>query len=370
MKVGFYIDYFNAENPGGRTSYVINIIRQLQKYEELDLYLISLNKFDHPIFHENKLIILPKIPILNLTKLKNQKLDIIHFNRIPVLPTEVTIYFLIKNVKKVASLHGEAIYVVPELYDYTSVYFKNYLRFIEPRLSKKMDAILPVSKSLGDRLLQYYKAPKNKYHAIYNGLDHDLFKHVEKSNIILKEKYGIEKDFILHVSNYSIQKNPITILKTFENLVNNEGMDLDLIIIGRKWSEKIDRFLIDIKPKLKNRIKIMGSIDHKELPIFYSAAKLLFSPSYHETFGFPNIEAMACGTPVVTSNVYSIPEITGGAAVLHEPDDIKGFVTSIKSILQNNEICENLVRKGLENAKRFNWEKSAEELFKIYNQLV
>ncbi|HEY0089335.1 MAG TPA: glycosyltransferase family 1 protein [Candidatus Lokiarchaeia archaeon] len=369
MKIGFYINEFDPKNPGGPTTYQINIIKELKKNKDFDIYLIANKKIDHQIFKENKAIILPKLPLFNLLKIKKYDLDVIHFNYVPYLPTEVFICLFMKKIKKVATLHGDGLYVVPELFDYLNPFLKNYCRFIQPRLINKFDALLPVSLTLGERLLKYFKTPKDKYHTIYNGLNYELFKHVENAKTIMKEKYGLEKDFILHVSNYSIQKNPKVLLKTFEKLVDEEGLDLDLVIAGELWKEKINIFLTEISPNVKQRIKIIGSVPQNNLPVFYSAAKLLFSPSYHETFCFPNIEAMACGTPVVTSNVYSLPEITGGAALLRDPNDLSGFVTAIKSILINDDLRRDIIRKGLNNAKRFSWEKSGEEIAKIFNQL-
>jgi len=372
MKIGFFIGYLKSkeENIGGPWSYTVNLVRHLIKFKNLEIYLISHKRGSHPIYDETKTILLPNLPFVNLIELKNLNLDIIHFNYIPLTFRKISIFLFLKNVKKVVTIHGDEIYTIPELYDYGPPFLKWYCPFIEPRICKKTDALLPVSQNLCSRLLEHWKVSETKFHTVYNGIDHDTFKPIKNAHTKIREKYGLDNEFILHISNFSIKKNPKTLIKTFEKLVTEENINMDLVIVGGRWKENINRFLLDISPSVKQKIKLIGSVPLSDLPIFYSAAQLFFFPTYHETFGFPNVEAMACGTPVISSNVYSVPEITGNAALLCDPEDISGFMATIKTVLEDNNLRKNMIRAGLKNAKRFTWENSAKEVAMIYNQII
>lgn len=370
MKIGLYAKYLSAINLGAPRYYFVNLAMQLLKCKNVDLYLIYDKMGDHPLYSETQKVMLPRLPILNVLELRRQKLDLIHFNALPTTPRELSIALFMKNVKKVATIHGDIIYANPRLYDYGRSYMANYKRFMQPKVSRWLDMLMPVSRNLGSRLLQYWSVSEKKLRPIHHGIDHDIFKPIADSKKRVIQKYGLERDFILHLSNYSLRKNPSGLLNTYEQLID-EGVDLDLVIIGKRWKEGIHEFLSNINSeKVRQKIKVFGSLPLGDLPLFYAAAKLFFFPSYHENFGFPNVEAMACGTPVVTAKVYSIPEVTGDAAILCDPDNVSGFVSAIKSVLEDENLRDRMIRKGLDNAKKFTWEKCAKETVEVYKEVI
>lgn len=369
MKIGLYIGYLmSGSNPGAPKHYLISLARQLIRYEDIDLHLITDKMGDHPLYSEEKLIMLPRLPILNTLELAKHKLDLIHFNFVPVTPGLLSIIFLTGKARKVCTVHGDIFYAEPSLSNYGDSYYTHYVRLIQPRVSKWFDMIMPVSANLGDRLAQHWEISKDKLRPVHHGIDHDIFRPIPDAKTKVMQKYGLERDFILHVSNYSLRKNPSGLLSTFEQLVE-DGVNVDLVITGNRWREKIQQFP-KRNLKVTQRIKVLGSVPIEDLPLFYSAAQLFFFPTYHENFGFPNIEAMACGAPVVTSKVYSVPEVTGDAAILCDPDSVSDFVTAIRHVLEDDNLRNEMIGKGLEHARRFTWEKCAKETIEVYKEVM
>lgn len=179
-----------------------------------------------------------------------------------------------------------------------------------------------------------------------------VFKKQKKSLINkLKKKYRIYTDYLLAVGVGS-RKNTERIIEAFEKV---HTRDLKLIIIGRKTSD-FDQ---------KRGVRFTGHVPYEELPVFYSGAKALLYPSLYEGFGLPILEAMACGTPVVTSNISSMPEVAGRAAVLVDPYKVDSIFEGIEEALKSKE---GLVKRGAVHVKQFSWEKTARETLKVYNE--
>jgi glycosyltransferase involved in cell wall biosynthesis len=224
--------------------------------------------------------------------------------------------------------------------------------------------LIAVSYDLKRRLVKFLRIPDSKVKVIHEGIS-PLYRQLPDASYV-KEKYAISRPFIFHVSNLSPKKNPQTLLKTFSELIK-DGYDLQLVIAGARWSNKSVNNIHN--PELTRRIKTLGYVPEQDLVSLYNTAELFFFPTLHETFGFPVLEAMACGTPVVTSNAYSIPEISGDTAILCPPLDYMAFKNAIERILQDAETRKEMISKGLENAKKFSWKKCAEETLKVYKQL-
>lgn len=141
------------------------------------------------------------------------------------------------------------------------------------------------------------------------------------------------------------------------------------MISGDGWNHPNVISLIN-RFDLSKRVKLIGYAPKEDVILLYNAAEVVFQPSFHENFGFPIVESMACGTPVISSNVYSIPEVSGNAALLYDPNDYEGFVNGIKMILKDKKLRKDLIKKGFENVKRFSWERCAKETYSLYRELI
>ena len=363
MRIGLYIPGIDKPLITGPTKYQINLARALAYLNEIELSLLHHRNVYLPNIKAKHIIINDKKPILWEVKLRKCNLDIIHFNLIPT--TTRRIFFPILNCKKVATVHGDLHWLRETFADYNRPDYR-IRRLMEPWVSKFMDAIIVVSNDLKRRLAQHLKAPETKTEVVHEGVS-SAYKPL-KNVTHIREKYHISRPFIFHVSNLSPKKNPQALLKTFNQLIK-KGLDLELVIAGARWTSRYVKSTIE-KLNLAPKIKILGYIPEQDLIYLYNAAELFFYPSLHETFGFPVLEAMACGTPVVTSNAYAIPEIAGDAATLCDPYDYGEFLNAIEQVLEGKKLRKEMIMKGLKNAKRFSWEKCAKETTKIYKQLL
>ncbi|RLE99339.1 MAG: hypothetical protein DRJ59_08060 [Thermoprotei archaeon] len=121
---------------------------------------------------------------------------------------------------------------------------------------------------------------------------------------------------------------------------------------------------------LQDHVRMLGWVPKEDLVALYNGAEMLLFPSLHENFGFPIVEAMACGCPVVTSNTYAVPEIVGNAAILCDPYDYNCFVDAILKILSDSQTREKIVKKGLERAKLFNWDVHIDRIVNVYSRVA
>ena len=174
--------------------------------------------------------------------------------------------------------------------------------------------------------------------------------------------------FLLAVGTIEPRKNLAMLLDVLK-AVDNGGEDLKLVVAGRKgWLSGpfFDRLR---DTGMEDRVVLTGPLADEALASLYGAARMFLFPSLYEGFGLPGLEAMACGTPVVCSNVSSLPEVAGDAAILLPPLDTWAWVEAIRGLLSNAELQRNLIAKGIDRAKGFTWEKTAERTWDVYERV-
>ncbi len=231
---------------------------------------------------------------------------------------------------------------------------------------KKAIRIIAVSQATKNDLIQYLHIPKERISVVYPGVDHDLFRPVPERIY--------QKPYLLFVGSEHPRKNLSVVLKAFSRLKREPRFsDLRLVkvsLAGGRETEfrKKTLELIDALD-LHRDVLFTEFVPEADLPVYYSGARVLLLPSLYEGFGLPALEAMACGCPVITSAITSLPEVVGEAGIKVDPYDIDGFTRSIRQVLTDDELRNNMVRKGLERAKEFSWEKAAEETRRVYMEV-
>jgi glycosyltransferase involved in cell wall biosynthesis len=182
-------------------------------------------------------------------------------------------------------------------------------------------------------------------------------------------RYGITRPYLLYLGGINARKN-ITQLFTAYARIRERHPDLLLVVGGkRQWrTGEIDAAFRRLD--LASHVHFTGYVADGDLPALYSAAELFVFPSLYEGFGLPPLEAMACGTPVVTSNVSSLPEAVGDAALTVDPYDVGELVLAIDRLLTDEMLRADLRRRGLERASRFTWARTARETLAIYEQVL
>lgn len=336
IKVGF--DISQVAHNGGVGVYTQNLAEDLSKIPLLDMtfFYSSLRKPYQGNLKNVKKFKLPptlfevlfnKIRTVGIEKFLGP-IDIYHSSdwvQPPSKSKKVTTYHDVIPLKYPKWSHPKIVSV-----------HKKRLELVE----KEIDMVIAVSETTKKDLMELSNIPSEKITVIYEGVGKEFKKYSETEINKFREKYNLPLDFVLAFGGIGERKNL--------DRIKTACTDLNLIITGES---------IPYLPK-------------EELPLLYNAASLLIYTTLYEGFGLPIVEAMACGTPVLTSNISSMPEIAGNAALLVDPFDTKAIKTRINELLSNSKLRQNLMEKGLKRSEDFSWEKTAMETAKVYERLM
>jgi glycosyltransferase involved in cell wall biosynthesis len=263
---------------------------------------------------------------------------------------------------------------IVNIYDLSYVLFsdcftKERLRDIRYKVGcsiKRTEKIITGSESTKSDIIRFLNVAGEKIEVTRFGLE-EKFHPVDNEELIpIREKYHLPERFILFVGTIEPRKNILNLVHAFHRL----GRDAGLVIAGRKgWLFK--EIFKEVRwLNLGERIIFLDYVPETDLPLLYNAASVFVYPSLYEGFGFPPLEAMACGVPVITSDKSSLPEIVGDAGILINPEDTGEIREAIISVLDDGSLRRKMVRKGLKRAKQFSWKKCAEETLKLYREVA
>ncbi|NCC73346.1 MAG: glycosyltransferase family 1 protein [Sphingobacteriia bacterium] len=245
-----------------------------------------------------------------------------------------------------------------------------YRRFVVRRIFKSAKNIITVSKFEEDHILKLFPALSGKLHVVYNGVGRH-FRPVTDPELLstAREKYHLPDRYLMFLGNTDPKKNSENTIVAFARAVQTGNLDYHLVVgdfdreIVKKYLEKAG---LDV---LISRIHFPGYINNTDMPALISMADFYLYPSKRESFGIPIIEAMACGTPVITSNTSSMPEVGGDAALYVDPFSPENMVEKILEMAGDEKLRKTLKRKGLAQAEKFSWEESAKKLLNLYTDL-
>lgn len=243
----------------------------------------------------------------------------------------------------------------------------NRLMLKSVAMVKKADAVICVSEWSKEEAIKLLSLDPKRTFAIHNGLDHEIFKPYDKRQVRKELKLPEDAKIILHVGAETPRKNVLGLMQASAR-VKNQLPNAFLVRLGEKTKEVADK----IKEfGLEGSINYLQEIKDEEVAKLYSSADVLVLPSFEEGFGLPIIEAMACGTPVVTSNCGAMKEIADDAAILADSKDIDSIAKAIKFVLTlPASEYEKLVNKGIERAKEFSWQKCAKSTLDVYEKVL
>lgn len=239
--------------------------------------------------------------------------------------------------------------------------FYYYYRFLIPQITKNSLKIVTISKFSKNEIMNLLNISEHKIKVIYCGVDEKFINHTI-ANAAVSNKY---KNYILAVSSLDPRKNFKNLISAFKKLALP---DTQFVIVG---SENRVFANNELKKFINTRnIVFTGYVSDKELIALYKNAKLFVFPSLYEGFGLPPLEAMACGCPVVVSNVASLPEVCGDAAYYVDPYNVESIAEGMQKVLTDDTLRQSLIQKGIERAKLFSWEKSAKEHIKVFKEVL
>lgn len=253
----------------------------------------------------------------------------------------------------------------PSLYQEMGWYYR---RFVVPRILKKCKKIITVSQFECGRIREALHLPKEQITAVYNGYN-TYFKKNEILDENIIQKYISCKDFLFFLGNTDPKKNTARTLKAYSLYLKKSSAKRPLLIADLK-EEYIDTLLQQEGiGDIKSYLYYPGYIANKDLATLYNAAFAFLYPSLRESFGIPMLEAMACGTPIVTSNVSAMPEVAGKDAVLIDPQNPQEIADALLNLENDAIFYQQQVEYSLERVKLFSWKYTAEEYVKIYGSI-
>lgn len=246
-----------------------------------------------------------------------------------------------------------------------------YARTMMSMSAKRAQRILTVSQASKDDILHYLGVPAAKVEVIYNALDERLAAPPTDEDITrVRDRFLLTSPFILYAGNIKPHKNVDRLIEAYSILRRRGVEDVKLLIIGDELSKYPNLRRLVHRFQLHGHVRFLGFVPDATLAVLYRLAAVFVFPSLHEGFGLPPLEAMAAGTPVITSNVSSLPEVVGDAAVLIDPMDAGAIADAMVRVLGDDALRSELVRRGRERVKVFSWERSVARVRQVYGELV
>jgi len=274
------------------------------------------------------------------------------------------------KLRKVVTVHDLAFlehpeYAVPEL--------AAYLKKVVPEAVEAADVVASVSQTTRQTLIEHFQTPLEKITLVPNGI-RAYFRRITDPVLLeaTRHKFGLKSPLVLGVGTQEPRKNHLGLIKAFHKAVStgNKSTRPAMLALagGSGWLyEETEQIVAELK--LEKKVRFLGRVSDLELMMLYSLADVFVFPSFYEGFGVPPLEAMACGTPVITSNTSSLPEVVGDAAIMVNPHKINEIASAINRVLENKQLQEDLRQKGYTRAAHFTWFRSAQKMLSIYQQL-
>src|SRR4030095_13534845 len=359
---------------GGNETYISNLIKSLAEIDGENLYTIYLAdagaaaqwRESFTTRYKNfSLRLLPpptplvRVPVYLTYELFRRPVDVLHvqytappFCRVPVVVT----------------IHDLAFERMPETFTRRGSF---QLKLTVRRTAKKAARIATVSEYSRQDLLDIYKLPPEKVVVTYNGVESSFTPQPSVPNEAegVRRRFGVSRDFLLAVGSLQPRKNLVRLIRAYARLRSErEDFRSQLVIVGRKLWLASAIFDEVKRQRWADDVILTGYVADEDLPALYRAARAFVYPSLFEGFGLPPLEAMACGTPVVTSDVSSLPEITGDAALLIDPNDERALANALIEVVNNARLRAELREKGIAQAKKFTWRDAAEKTLRLYQE--
>lgn len=280
--------------------------------------------------------------------------------------------------KKIITFHDLSFERYPGFFSRRKRLWQRFLMAAQQE-AKKADKIIAVSRSTKDDLINLYGLEPGKIRVIYSGVGKQFrpikngsvaLKLTAQSTVKLKKKYNLPDRFVLYFGTIEPRKNLIGLIKAFELLKRQgkRGSQIKLVIAGTNgWLYK-DILKTAQESKYRRDIIFTGFIEDKDKPYLYNLAELFVYPSFFEGFGFPPLEAMACGLPTIVSHTSSLPEVVGQGALMIDPYNIDELAWAMEMALTDSNLKERLIKKGIAQAKKFSWSKCARQTLKVLTE--
>jgi glycosyltransferase involved in cell wall biosynthesis len=246
-----------------------------------------------------------------------------------------------------------------------------YARAMMTVAARRATKILTVSHASKEDILHFLGVPSEKVEVIYNGLDQRLAASPTPEDIArVRDRFMLTSPFVLYTGNIKPHKNVDRLIEAYAILRQGGHEDVKLLIIGEEISRFPNLRRLVHRHQLHGQVRFFGFVPDATLSVLYRLASVFVFPSLYEGFGLPPLEAMAAGVPVVTSNVSSLPEVVGDAALLIDPLDPNAIAAAMARVLDEPALRADLIRRGHERARAFSWTRSVDRIRQVYTELA
>ncbi len=354
----------------GIGTYVRNLLRQLARQDQATDYVVLCRPQDREYVAElgaNLRAVPESAPPYSVREQYRLPL-VLTRERITLFHAPHYVLPLLTPCRSVVTIHDCIHLMFPQYLPNRLAYA--YARTVLWAAVRRSDRILTVSETSKRDILRFFNVSAAKVEVIPNGID-DRFNRVPSADEVarVRERYQLHDPFLLYAGNIKPHKNLERLIAAF-HLVRQRGFDqLKLLIIGNEVSKYPTLRHTVHHHKLHTQVRFLGFVPDQMLAILYRLADVFVFPSLYEGFGLPPLEAMASGTPVVTSNVSSLPEVVGDAALLVDPYDPGSIADAIERLLTDPALRADLAARGLVRARAFSWERSVRRIREIYQEV-
>ena len=300
--------------------------------------------------------------------LQKHECDLVHIPNLFSVPRALpcpyvmTVHDMLEHMSRARDRHGVL----------RSLYFQ-----MTKHVLGRAARIFAVSNFTRSEIEKLFDIPLTHIEVVYNAIDERFLRgHASAADLeMIAQRYQVTYPFLLYAGRISPHKNVVRMIEAFSalktELAKDEAYpDLKLIIIGDDLSGNPDLRRTVVRSGVQNDVRFLGFIPIEVLRIFYDEAKVFVFPSLYEGFGLPPLEAMAHGTPVVTSNVSSLPEVVGNAAVLVNPENVFEIMRALHRVLMDKSLRDRMKERGYQQAMRFSWEISVRRVLQVYREVA
>ena len=273
------------------------------------------------------------------------------------------------NVRSVVTIHDCIHLMFPQYLPNPLAY--RYARTSIAVAARRATRVMTVSESSKRDILRFVDIPAEKIDVIHNAYDERFGVEPQEDDVVrVRERYQLHGPFVLYAGTVKPHKNLERLIEAF-HLVRQRGLDdLTLVLIGDEISKYTALRRAVHRYHLHKQVRFLGYMPQDTLAVMYRLARVFVFPSLYEGFGLPPLEAMASGTPVVTSNVSSLPEVVGDAALLVDPHEPAAIAEGIERVLTDDALARTLRARGLQRAGHFSWEASIRRVREIYDEVA
>ncbi|WP_013325273.1 glycosyltransferase family 4 protein [Gloeothece verrucosa] len=341
------------------------ISQLLAKAVNLQKKLVEISLKKHQFFYKPSLAI--QIPFEKLLNLFLQPIVKINEFQIYHSPFDALHKIQENKISRILTIYDLIPILNPE--KFTQNKYRQFLNIIDS-INKQQDWITCISENTKQDFCNYTGMnPDRVFVTPLAAAQH--FYPVDNLEIIIDclKKYKIpNQPYLLSLCTLEPRKNLSFLIRCFAQILNDDpSLEINLVLVGIKGWKNADIFeTVQTNPQLRNRVIFTGYIPDEDLSAIYSGATAFVYPSLYEGFGLPPLEAMQCGTPVITSNTSSLPEVVGNAGIMIDPKQEDDLCQAMLNVINNSQLRASLSQKGIQKASQFSWAKCAEETVKVY----